>query len=163
MRLTTTNGHRILRCSCLNKTKRDLSPSTPNHVIDRPEPNKQMSEPAPAGGGAALLHALHVLRALSGSRLTADERAGVVRSVVSVAGPSGAKAEGGGLTTAGIKALSSSDPEDTQRRVEASWLVLQERLRSGVVDPAEVKRSQSVCLAGRRLVSCCCCCCCCNA
>jgi hypothetical protein len=100
---------------------------------------------AAAASSVTLAH--NVLRALAGSRLTVEERAevcvGVIRSLAQQSGRSLSSSSGleqedlESLLLAGVAAL--PDAEDVQRRVEASWLVLQERLRSaapGAIDDA---------------------------
>lgn len=126
----------------------------PNTFINRRRTPRTMSE-GPAADGATFVHApapgsvaivRNVLRALADSRLTADERAGVCAGVLrsvegSLAGPGPVAAAQHGALAVDVEAL--SDPEDVHHGVEASWLVLQERLRSGI-DPAtasaEVRR-----------------------
>lgn len=83
----------------------------------------------------------NVLRALAGSHLTVQERAavcvGVIRSLESSQLGDSLPLDGDLDLLAGVEAL--PDAGDVQRRVEASWLVLQERLGSngaGVDDAA---------------------------
>lgn len=95
---------------------------------------------AGAGGDSAptasIGLALNVLGALAGSRLTAEERAavcgGILRSLS--ARPSAASPVDEDDLAVGV-----AGAEDVQQRVEASWLVLQERLvRSGEPSPSAV-------------------------
>ncbi len=112
-----------------------------------------MEEDGAAGASVSVtLLAQNVLRALAGSRLTVEERAevcgGVIRSLTEQSsGSSSSVLEQEDYSESllvGVAAL--PDAEDVLRRVEASWLVLQERLRSAL--PAAIEKAAALEVGG---------------